>query len=439
LAQFRTTADILDLALQKSGEVTNGNSPYETQALNYLNRVHLTLIAGGTIPIGKDATVSIDEVWPWAKAKSPLILELQPKYTTGTITLTIGSEAGTFSSGPASSLAGWHLRVVGKEEWFKITAHTAAATAFELDGAYPDASGAGLSFEAIKLDYELIPDYLIINSGNNKLEFQEAAGTNITATLTSGTYTPAALATEAQTQLNTSGGTPVYTVTYSSVTRKFTIASDRGGGAVFVLAGTGTNSEFSAHKLLGFDDENTTNAASVVSTYILGGICRIVEPFKVHKGTSHIGSIYGTDAESFQRDYPFSLIEEGQPDRFATVREDANGTFTVRFNKFPTEKTRIEVEHTPIPRDLKDSASSIPLIPRKHIDVLEDATAFYIMLDKSDDRAQIYAGLMQGKLNAMVSQHRGSILRSGENFGQITPRLDLINSGKKRLIYGERN
>jgi len=60
VAQFRTTADVLDLALANAGEVTNGNSPYETDLLNKLNRVHFTLVAGGTIALGKDSSVQID-------------------------------------------------------------------------------------------------------------------------------------------------------------------------------------------------------------------------------------------------------------------------------------------------------------------------------------------------------------------------------------------
>lgn len=421
MAQFRTTADILDLALANAGEVTNGNSSYETQLLNYLNRVHMAIVSGGTIPLGKDATVEIDEVWPWAKAKRPLILELQPKQNTGTVTLTLGSEAGTFSSAPTPSLAGWYITLSGREGVFRIASHTAGATAFELDAAYTDTTGSGLSFEAYKLDYDLIPDYLVIDSTNNKLEFQESAGTNLTATLTAGSYTPSALATEVQTQMNTTGGTPVYTVSYSAVTRKFTIASDRGGGSVFVLQGTGSNSAISAHKLLGFDDEATTNAASVVSTYALGGIARLIEPFKCH--SRHIA---GTDAESFMRDYPLASIAEGDPDRFTVIQEDSDGFVKVRFNRFVSEKTRIEIDHVPVPRDLKDSSASIPLVPRKHSDVLEDAGTFYLMLCKSDDRAQVYANLMQGKLKAMIAQHRGSLARSGEHFGQLIARRDLI-------------
>lgn len=435
MAQFRSTADILDLALQNAGEVTNGNSPYETQALNYLNRVHFAIVAGGTIPIGTSATVEIDEVWPWSKSKSPMLIELQPKYDTGTISLTQGSEAGTLSTASASSLQGYHLRIDGRNEWFKIASHTAAGTAIELDGIYPDETGTALTFEAVKLDYDLVPSYIVVNSTNNKFQFQKLAGSTLTATLTSGTYSLADLATHLGTVATTAAGGPTITASYSAITRKFSVTSNLAGATAFYIVGNGDQSEFSIHKDLGFDDDTSSaSAATQTGTYILGGISRLVEPFKIHK--SNDGGIYGVDAETFQRNYPFNSISEGTPDRFSVVGEGSNGTYTVRFNKYVHEKTRVEVDYVPVPRDLKDNSSSIPLVPRKHSDVLEDAATFYIMMNKSDDRMQHYAGLVQGKLKAMISQHRGALLRSGKNFGQIIPRLDQVG-GRRKLIYGE--
>ena len=436
MAQFRSTADILDLALQKAGEVTNGNSPYETQALNYLNSVHFALVAGGTIPIGKDTTVEIDETWPWAKAKSPLSLKLQPKITTGTVSLTNGSVSGTFSSAPASSLEGWYLRVVGQAQGLlRIAHHAAAATSFSLDDEFLGTTGTTLSYEAIKLDYELIPELIVTNSENDKIQFQETAGTTITGTLTRGVRSPSAYITHVVSVLNTAGGTPVYTGSYDASTRKFTINSDRGGSSVFVIVGTGDQSHRSAHKPLGLDDENTTNAASVVSTYALGGIARLVEPFRVVDGSGEL--IFGVDSETFAREFPLSLTEEGRPTHFSVVREDADGRFVVRFNSYPASELKVEVEHVPVPRDLKDSASSIPIVPRKHVDALQDAAIFFIMMDKSDDRAQTYANLLQGKLKSMISQHRGSLVKSGRNFGAVIPRRDNMPRRKRNLFGSE--
>ena len=437
MAQFRSTADVMDLILTNGGEVTSGTSSYETQVLSFLNRVHFTMVAGGTIPLGKDTTVEIDEIWPWSRADRPIIMELQPKHDTGTITLTQGSEAGVFSSAPSASLQGWHIKVEGRPELFKIAQHTAASTAFELDSLYTDESG-DLNYEAFKLDYEVLPDVLVIDSGNDKLQFQKAAGTTLTATLTHGVYSPSALATHAAAVITTAASGPTITGSYSAVTRKFSLTSDLAGATSFIIVGNGNQADQSAHKTLGFDDETTSSAGTHTSVYALGGICRMIEPFKIHRGERGEGSVYGIDAEAFQRGYPLNTVSEGYPDRFCVMKEKADGTIIVRFNRFPQYKTRIEVEHVAVPRDLKDNSSSIPLLPRKHIDVLEDAGTFYLMLLKSDDRMQVYANLVQGKLKAMIAQNRGMQSRTGRDFGQIVSRADMMRNGRRRqrLLFG---
>jgi hypothetical protein len=422
----------MDLALTNVGEVTNGNSPYEADLLNKLNRVHFSLLAGGTIALGQDMAVEIDEVWPWALAKRPMILELQPKITTGTITATLGSEAITFSSAPSVSVAGWYLKVTGKEGVYRIASHTAASTSAELDGAWPLATVTGGNFTLYKLDYDLVPSHLVIDETNNKIQFQKVAATPLTGTLTAGAYTPAELATHVAAVIT--AATTVITVTgaYSATTRKFTFTSDLAGPSIFQIIGNGSQSAYSAHKLLGFDDETTTSGAAQTSVYALGGIARLVEPFRVQRGERM--KITGLDKESFERDYPPNETIEGVPTKFSVIYEGDSGDLKVRFNKYPEEKTRIEIDHVPVPRDLKDSASSIPLVPRKFVDVLEDASTFYIMLLKHDDRADAYGSLVKGKLMAMVNQQRGQLLRSGENFGQVIPRRDLIGIRRRRLF-----
>lgn len=436
MAQFRSTADILDLVLINGGEVTNGNSSYETQVLNYLNRVHFTLVAGGTIPLGKDTTVEIDEVWPWSKCKNPIILELQPKYNTGSVTLTLGSEVGVFSAAPTISLKGYHFKIDNRDEWFKIAEHTANSVNFEIDGAYPDASGSGLTFIAVKLDYDLVPDFITINSGNNKFQFQKVAGTTLTATLTNGVYAPADLISHVATVVTTAASGPTITGSYSTTTRKFSLISNLAGPTVFIIIGNGDQAGFSSHRILGYDDVASSSAGTQTSTYVLGGVTRIIEPIKIHKGSGD-GSISGVDSEAYQRNYPINSVREEYPTRFSVIKESTDGTLTLRFNAYAAYKTRIEIEHVSVPHDLKDDSTSIPLVPRKHVDVLEDAGTFYLMLNKSDDRAQTYAQLVQGKLLAMISQNRGVLVRAGKNFGQTIPRVDQLGRRQRRQFPEE--
>ena len=129
MAQFRTTADLVDSILTRIGQPTDGTSPYETRVLNALNQFYVELIAGGTIFSGTKFETEVDENWAWALSRHPIILELQPKETTGSISLTQGSEVGTFSSGPTPSLQGWFIKMEARDDWFKIATHSAGGTA----------------------------------------------------------------------------------------------------------------------------------------------------------------------------------------------------------------------------------------------------------------------------------------------------------------------
>ena len=89
----------------------------------------------------------------------------------------------------------------------------------------------------------------IIDSTNSSLDF-DIGGGEITATLTTGTYTPTTLATEIATQMNVVS-TDTHTATYDGTTGKWTIDSD--GGTFSLLTNTGSNTATSVFTSIGFD------------------------------------------------------------------------------------------------------------------------------------------------------------------------------------------
>lgn len=434
LAQFRTSADLLDSILRRAGEVTNGNSDLETDALEYLNRIHHTIIAGGN-----EFDIEVDESWLWARAKRPMVLELQPKYNMGTVSMTLGSEVGAFSGAPSISLEGYYLQCEGRDTTYRIAQHTAASTAFEIDGLYAEATGATQNYKAFKLDYDLVPSHLIIDSTNNKIDFIKTGTTPLATTLTAGVYTPAALATHIGTAMTTTASGPTITCTYSALSRKFTLTSDLAGGTIFTLSfAAGTNVKYSAHRILGFDDEAQSGAATYEGKYVFGGISRMIEPIKVHGRSDGEGNISSLDPLTMQREFPITTTVEGIPSKFARISENEDGQVTVRFDRYPADKVRIEVEYIAVPRDIKDNTASIPLVPRKYSEVLEYGAAYYLLLDKEDGKAQTFLALAKAKLNAMRRQNRAQLEKTSLDFGEITPRPDLIfNKQRKRLLYGE--
>lgn len=98
------------------------------------------------------------------------------------------------------------------------------------------------------LDYQFGSFNGDFDSTNNKIDFKENSGSELTATITPGSYTPATLATEVQTQLN-SAGSLTYSVSVN-IDDKMTISVSTGN--FDLLPTTGTNADVSALPLMGF-------------------------------------------------------------------------------------------------------------------------------------------------------------------------------------------
>lgn len=106
-----------------------------------------------------------------------------------------------------------------------------------------------------------------VSATNNKIDFKEASGgVQLTATITSGTYSTSGLALEIKTRMQ-AAGVAVYTVTFSSTTGLWTIASS---GAFFSLLNTsGTNAAASLLKAsLGFPNTDKLGALTYTGSTI---------------------------------------------------------------------------------------------------------------------------------------------------------------------------
>lgn len=150
MADAYHTKDLLKKALQFAGEVTDGNSTYHELALSFLNTAYLSVLLGSN-----EFDLDFGEPWAWARNTTPKSFTLQPAFDTGTVSLTNGSASGTFSSAPSISMARSFLKVDDRAAFYQILTHTAAATAFTLDTAYIQATGAALGFIALPMQYDL--------------------------------------------------------------------------------------------------------------------------------------------------------------------------------------------------------------------------------------------------------------------------------------------
>lgn len=430
MSQFRTTADILDEILQKSGEPTNGNSPYETLALTFANKVHHAIISGGNV-----FSVDVDEPWTWARARHPIVLELEAPFTTGSIAVLQSHTDLSFSTAPTDSLEGWFIQAQGKQTVYRITQHTEGALSATLDSNWVDSSGA-FSFRAFKIEYEIMPAFMYVDSFSDRIEFQETSSATLTASLTHGSYAPSDYITHVAAQIDTVGAN-AYSGTYDSVQRKFLISrTSTPAGTYFNLLGiSGAQAVRSALPTIGFDRIDYTGNQTYTTAYTPNGVSRLIEPFRVFKSTGSCTHIEATDSYNMELDYPLNMISQRTPDHFAKIAETNAGIYTVRFNAYPGVRTKVLIDWIPSPIDLQDNAVSRPLIPRKDIDVLINGAVTYILFDKSDTKAADTKAMTSTQLQAMQKKNRSELFRTGHMFAQIAPRLDLEYE-RKRLDYG---
>lgn len=434
MSNIRTTPDLIDAALRRAGEKIDGTSNYEDRIIDYLNEAYFAVLSGGS-----EFGIDVDEVWSWAMAKRPIILTLDPAYEDGTISLTDGSRSGTFSSAPTESQVEKYIKVNSVDGYYRIVQHVAGETAFEIDSPYIGSTASGLAYKAIPLEYDLTDDVIIIDDFNNLLDFEDVDGTEITSTITKGAYSPSELATEIDTQMTADGG-QAYTITWNSVTRRFTIASD--GTFLRLAFGTGSNAELSIGSVLGFDMADYSTALTYTSEIPVNAIMRLVSPMLIHterdayyRNAAARGNINALEFRSFHENYPLISVQEGNPDIFTIVEEKSNGTMRVRFNAYPDDELRVEIPYIPLPAALSNQANSIPLLPVSHRSFLAYAAAWMLQTDKSDSRAQATLQAAQVKLQALVHHNRSMRGSDSRNKGRLIPRREQISYKRYNEIY----
>lgn len=75
-----------------------------------------------------------DYLWPFLIDYE--IVQTVTDITTGTVSVNAADTALTFSSGPAASVANRYIKFSSADDWYKITAHTAASTSATISPAY---------------------------------------------------------------------------------------------------------------------------------------------------------------------------------------------------------------------------------------------------------------------------------------------------------------
>lgn len=106
-------------------------------------------------------TIAAKQDWWWLVKRT--VINTSDDVSTGTVSVTNNSTAITFSSAPATSVAGFVLLVPGNTldsgAVYRIATHTAAATAATLDAAYTGATNTAIAYNVYRDQYDLPSDF----------------------------------------------------------------------------------------------------------------------------------------------------------------------------------------------------------------------------------------------------------------------------------------
>lgn len=144
---YASTRDLKEDVLFRAGEELTGSN-WDGKVIDYLNRVQRSLCSGAS-----EFLPEYVEDWWWLRESG--VLTLIPAVTTGTVALTQGSAAITFSSPPALSSQGYRLRVAGHPEIFSILTHAGGVGAATLDSVYTGPTLPLAAFTLMKVEYDL--------------------------------------------------------------------------------------------------------------------------------------------------------------------------------------------------------------------------------------------------------------------------------------------
>ena len=145
---LKFSSEIMNDALFRAHELTDGSSDFDAQALVYMNRGYRAIYMGGA-----EFDSKFKEDWWWLKSEGSIIL--QPTIKTGTVNLTKDSSSITFSASIATDVAGYYFKADNHADVFVVSVHGGATDAATLDTVYTGDTDTTASYRLMKLNYDI--------------------------------------------------------------------------------------------------------------------------------------------------------------------------------------------------------------------------------------------------------------------------------------------
>jgi hypothetical protein len=141
------TRELKEDVLFRASEPLTG-SEFDTKVVNYLNRVYRTLAAGAS-----EFLPEYIEDWWWLRGNG--VLNLDPVYKTGTISVVNNSDAIVFTDAPPDSMVDRRLLISGFSDKPVIQGHSAGSVNATLDKPWTGDTLPDTEFQLLRIIYDL--------------------------------------------------------------------------------------------------------------------------------------------------------------------------------------------------------------------------------------------------------------------------------------------
>jgi hypothetical protein len=396
MSNFRSAYDLKNGILRRSGELTDGTSPYDSIAIEYANGIYQSILAGAS-----EFDLDLGQPWIWAKSKYPAILTLEVPYSDDAVDLTNGSATGAFTVAPIDSQAGKYLKLDDRPEVMRIVSHAAGATAFTIDVAYNNETITNATYKAIKLDYDL-------TSGIQRLI--------------------GPMSVFADQSLGEDRDFVVSELDSQVMKKKFPIQSVTEGipttfSQIYEVDGTIT---------VRFN-QYVNKATRLEYDYIPIQSDLIVKSF-TDSAVSAGSDTITISGHGFQNGDQIQLTTSGtlptglSVDTLYFVVSASATTFKLSLTSGGTA-----IDITAASGGGTHYVSTVPVLPREARVAIEYAATYWVMMDKNDDRSTSFLQLAQAKLRALIEASRKERQMASKDRGRLVPRPEL--NGHQRLFF----
>lgn len=211
-----------------------------------------------------------------------------------------------------------------------------------------------------------------------------------------------------------------------------------------ILSHTGGSPTLNLDSIVVEETGAALNYRAIPLIYNVGtDILRLVEPMRIYdvfgdtfflEDSSVEGKIYSMDVNTMRKEFPLKSLKDGIPSRFCILHQNED-EFLVQFNSYPKKQVKVDLDWIKVPVPLIEADDNIPLIPWQFREVLAFGSAFYLLQDKTDDKAQTYLQLAQAQIKAMKKAEVREASMTDKDYGKPIVRQEELDKWVRRRFF----